>query len=56
MVDAMYTTTIKNLFQEYYKRNISFAEYRKKRRALIEQMDIKYNGRYALAKENQINP
>ena len=44
MVDTIYTENIKNLFQEYYKRNISFAEYREQRRKLIEQMDKKYNG------------
>lgn len=52
MVDTPYTITIKNLFQEYYKRNISFTEYRKQRKMLIEQMEVKYNGLQSLSKGN----
>ena len=51
MVDTPYTVTIKNLFQEYYKRNISFTEYRKQRKMLIDQMEVKYNGLQSLSKD-----
>lgn len=44
MVDNPYSVNIKNLFQDYYKRNISFTDYRKQRKILIDQMEVKYNG------------
>ena len=44
MVDNPYSANIKNLFQDYYKRNISFTDYRKQRKILIDQMEVKYNG------------
>lgn len=44
MMETKYATLIKDLFQEYYKRNLSMGEYRAQRRKLIDQMDQEYNG------------
>jgi len=44
MTDTHYTTTVKNLFQEYYKRNLTMGEYRAKRKLVIDQMDREFNG------------
>jgi hypothetical protein len=43
-VHTKYTALIKNLFQEYYKRNISAEEYRLQRRKIIQDMDMEMNG------------
>lgn len=44
MSDTHYSATIKNLFQEYYKRNLTMGEYRAQRKLLIDQMDKEFNG------------
>ena len=44
MLETKYTAVIKNLFQEYYKRNISMGEYRAQRKRILDQMDEEYNG------------
>ncbi len=44
MTDTHYTADIKNLLQEYYKRNLTMGEYRAQRKLLIDQMDREYNG------------
>ncbi len=44
VTETHYTPTIKNLFQEYYKRNLTMGEYRAKRKLLIDQMDREFNG------------
>lgn len=52
MVETNYSFAIKNLFQEYYKRNISMGEYRAQRKKIIDQMDEAYNGSSSVQKEN----
>lgn len=44
MLETKYAAVIKNLFQEYYKRNISMGEYRAQRKRILDQMDEEYNG------------
>jgi hypothetical protein len=44
MAESKYSATIKNLFQEYYKRNLSMGEYRAQRKIIIDQMDEEFNG------------
>ncbi|HTF84081.1 MAG TPA: hypothetical protein VL987_05825 [Cellvibrio sp.] len=44
MLETKYAAVIKNLFQEYYKRNISMGEYRAQRKRVLDQMDEEYNG------------
>lgn len=44
MADTHYTATVKNLFQEFYKRNLTMGEYRAQRKLVIDQMDREYNG------------
>lgn len=44
MTDTQYTLLIKALFQEYYQRHISLAEYREQRSKIIGEMDRRYNG------------
>ena len=44
MLETQYAAVIKNLFQEYYKRNISMGEYRAQRKRILDQMDEEYNG------------
>jgi hypothetical protein len=43
-VETKYTTIVKNLCQEFYKRNISEEEYRLQRNKTIHDMDIEFNG------------
>lgn len=45
MLETKYAAVIKNLFQEYYKRNISMGEYRAQRKRVLDQMDEEYNGK-----------
>lgn len=52
MVDTKYSAAIKNLFQEYYKRNFSMGEYRAQRKTIIDQMDEEFNGVSSMQKEN----
>lgn len=44
MTETQYTVLIKALFQEYYQRHISQAEYRERRDKIIGEMDRRYNG------------
>lgn len=44
MIETKYGAVVKNLFQEYYKRNISMGEYRAQRKKVIDQMDEEFNG------------
>lgn len=44
MTDTHYSATVKNLFQEFYKRNLTMGEYRAQRKLLIDQMDREFNG------------
>lgn len=44
MAETKYSARIKNLFHEYYKRNLSMGEYRAQRKIIIDQMDEEYNG------------
>jgi hypothetical protein len=44
MLETKYAAVVKNLFQEYYKRNISMGEYRAQRKRILDQMDEEYNG------------
>ena len=44
MLETKYAAVIKNLCQEYYKRNISMGEYRAQRKRILDQMDEEYNG------------
>lgn len=44
MLETKYAAVIKNLFQEYYKRNISMGEYRAQRKRILDQMDEEFNG------------
>lgn len=48
MAEMKYSTEIKNLFQEYYKRNLSMGEYRAQRNKIIDRMDDDYNGAMSL--------
>jgi hypothetical protein len=43
-VETKYTAMVKNLFQEYYKRNISVEDYRLERNKIIHEMDVELNG------------
>lgn len=43
-METKYTLLIKNLFQEYYKRNISVEKYRSERKKIINDMDLEMNG------------
>lgn len=54
VTDTHYSATIKNLFQEYYKRNLTMGEYRAQRKLLIDQMDMEFNG--AKSMEESIRP
>lgn len=44
MLETKYAALIKNLFQEYYQRNISMGEYRAQRKRILDQMDEEFNG------------
>lgn len=44
MLETKYAAVVKNLFQEYYKRNISMGEYRAQRKRILDQMDEEFNG------------
>jgi|GEM_PF-6028076 len=44
MTETKYAVLIKNLFQEYYQRHISIAEYRERRNKIIREMDRDFNG------------
>lgn len=55
MVDTKYSTIVKNLFQEHYKRNLSMGEYRAQRKIIIDQMDEEYNGTSSLQKDDVTN-
>lgn len=44
MTETQYTVLVKALFQEYYRRNISQAEYRERRNKIISEMDRRFNG------------
>lgn len=44
MTETKYADLIKALFQEYYQRHISQAEYREQRRKIIQDMDKEFNG------------
>lgn len=52
MSDNLYSAAIRNLFQEYYKRNINIAEYRSARKKILSQLDRDYNGQVAEAEQN----
>lgn len=43
-METKYTALVKNLLQEYYKRNISVEDYRLERNKIIYEMDIELNG------------
>lgn len=51
-VETKYTLLIKNLFQEYYKRNISVGEYRSQRTKIINDMDMEMNGSKSIQQDN----
>lgn len=44
MTETQYAVLIKALFQEYYQRHISLAEYREQRNKIIREMDMRFNG------------
>jgi len=44
MTEAHYAALIKTLFQEYYQRRISLADYREQRNKIIRDMDRDFNG------------
>lgn len=44
MLETKYAAVVKNLFQEYYKRNVSMGEYRAQRKRILDQMDEEFNG------------
>lgn len=52
MVDTKYSAAVKNLFEEYYKRNFSMGEYRAQRRKIINQMDEEFNGASSIKNRN----
>jgi hypothetical protein len=43
-VEKNYTDAIKQLVAEHYKHDISRNEYRARRKHLIDQMDLEFNG------------
>ena len=43
-MEKNYVDTIKKLVDQYYKHDISSIEYRIKRKRLIDQMDLEFNG------------
>jgi hypothetical protein len=43
-MEANYSNAIKLLGTQYYNRELSVGEYRRKRRDLINQMDREFNG------------
>ncbi len=51
-METKYTQLIKNLFQEYYKRNISVGEYRSQRTKIINDMDMEMNGSKSIQQDN----
>lgn len=53
MLETKYAAVIKNLFQEYYKRNISMGEYRAQRKRVLDQMDEEYNGAKSTGQNSQ---
>lgn len=53
MLETKYAAVIKNLFQEYYKRNISMGEYRAQRKRVLDQMDEEYNGAKSAGQSSQ---
>ncbi|MGM8225556.1 hypothetical protein ACSV5M_03165 [Cellvibrio sp. ARAG 10.3] len=53
MQETKYAAVIKNLFQEYYKRNISMGEYRTQRKRVLDQMDEEYNGAKSAGQSGQ---
>ena len=53
MQETKYAAVIKNLFQEYYKRNISMGEYRAQRKRVLDQMDEEYNGAKSAGQSGQ---
>ncbi len=53
MQETKYAAVIKNLFQEYYKRNISMGEYRAQRKRVLDQMDEEYNGAKSTGQSSQ---
>ncbi len=51
-METKYTAMVKNLFQEYYKRNISMGEYRLQRNKIIREMDVELNGSKSAQQES----
>lgn len=43
-METAYTIMVKELFQQYYKRNISVEEYRSQRSKIIHELDVAMNG------------
>ena len=54
-METKYTAMVKNLFQEYYKRNISFGEYRLQRNKIIHEMDMEFNS-FKDSQQENTNP
>ncbi len=52
-METKYTALVKNLLQEYYKRNISVEDYRLERNKIIYEMDIELNGTKNIQQEGQ---
>lgn len=43
MSDERYAQALRTLCGEYYKQHVSFAEYRERRKILLDAMDVEFN-------------